>query len=58
MESMASLSDWLAQTSLSHAIAESGWAVPTLQSFHIMAVAVVFSSVVMLDFRLAGITGK
>lgn len=58
MESMASLSDWLAQTSLSHAIAESAWAVATLQSFHIMSVAVVFSSVMMLNFRLAGITGK
>jgi hypothetical protein len=57
MESMTPISDWLAQTSLSQVIAESAWAVPTLQSIHIMSVAVVFSSVMMLDLRLAGITG-
>lgn len=57
MESMTSISDWLAETSLSHAIAESGWAVPLLQSIHILSVAAVFSAVMMLDFRLAGITG-
>jgi hypothetical protein len=35
MVSMTPISEWLAQTSLSQAIAGSAWAVPTLQSIHI-----------------------
>ena len=58
MESMAPFSQWLASTSLSHALDVSTWAVPVLQSIHIMAVATVFASVMMLDFRLAGIVGR
>ena len=58
MESMASIAAWLAQTSLSHTLAESSWAVPALQSIHIMSVAVVLSSVMMLNVRLAGFIGR
>ena len=58
MESLAPVSGWLEQTSLSHALAETAWAVPLLQSIHILSVAVVFSSVMLLNVRLAGFAGK
>ena len=58
MELMVPTAAWLAQTSLSRSLAENSWAVPTLQSIHIMSVAVVLSSVMMLDVRLAGFIGR
>jgi hypothetical protein len=45
-------SRWLAATSLSHTIQTTGWVIPTLQTIHILSVAVVFSSAVLVDLRL------
>jgi len=58
MVSMASISFWLEHTSLNHALSVNSWAVPALQIIHIVSVAIVFSSAAMLDFRLAGVTGR
>jgi hypothetical protein len=53
MEALLSgLSKWLAATSLSHTIQTVGWIIPTLQTIHILCVALVFSSAVLVDFRL------
>ena len=52
------ISDWLAATRLSMAVASHAWAVPSLQSVHILSVAIVMSSVAMLDLRLAGFIGR
>lgn len=46
------LSSWLAATSLSHTIQTAGWIIPTLQTIHILAVAVLFSSAILMDLRL------
>jgi hypothetical protein len=46
------LSSWLGATSLSHTIQTAGWIIPTLQTIHILAVAVLFSSAVLMDLRL------
>src|ERR1700692_5111707 len=46
------LSKWLAATPLSHTIQTAGWIIPTLQTIHILSVAVVFSSAVLVDLRL------
>jgi hydrogenase-4 membrane subunit HyfE len=48
--------DWLAATPLSQTFADAGWFVPTVQSFHILSIAVVVTTVLMLDFRLLRIT--
>lgn len=45
-------SDWLAATSLSQLFAGLGWFVPTVQTFHILSIAVVVTTLGMLDFRL------
>jgi hypothetical protein len=46
------LSRWLAATALSHTIQTTGWIIPTLQTIHILAVAVVFSAAVVVDLRI------
>ena len=43
---------WLAATPLSHAIQTAGWIIPTLQTIHILSVAVVFSSAILVDLRI------
>lgn len=49
--------DWLAATPLSQVIQNVGWVIPTVQSIHILAIAVVASAVVALDARLLGLSG-
>jgi len=44
-------SKWLAATPLSHTIQTSGWVIPTLQTVHILCVAVLFSSAMLVDLR-------
>ena len=46
------LSGWLAATLLSHTIQTAGWIIPTLQTMHILAVAVLLSSAILMDLRL------
>ncbi len=55
MTSAAVLSDfskWLAATALSHTIQTTGWVIPMLQTIHILCVAVVFSSAILVDLRI------
>ena len=46
------LSSALAATALSHIIQTTGWIIPALQTVHILAVAVLFSSAILMDLRL------
>jgi len=46
------LSKWLGATALSGGIQTIGWVVPTLQSIHILGVAVLFSSAILVDLRV------
>lgn len=55
MEVMQQLSDRLAGSDASIAISSAGWVIPTVQSVHILAIAVLMSSVAMLNLRLAGL---
>ncbi|WP_144957959.1 DUF6644 family protein [Pseudomonas oryzihabitans] len=54
---MSSLSviDWLYATPVSSGIRDLLWVVPTVQSVHILAIAVIFGSAVISDLRLAGV---
>jgi hypothetical protein len=49
---LSEFSKWLAATPLSHAIQTAGWIIPTLQIIHILSVAVVFSSAILVDLRI------
>jgi hypothetical protein len=53
-----SFADWLAATSLSQAFQDHAWVIPTSQSIHILAVSVVFASVLMINLRLLGIVTR
>ncbi len=43
---------WLAATPLSNTIQIAGWIIPALQTVHILCVAILFSSVVLVDLRI------
>jgi magnesium-transporting ATPase (P-type) len=49
--------DWLAGTSLSNLFSTTEWFVPTIQTIHILAIAVVVTLLAMLNVRLLRMTG-
>ena len=53
--SMTSFSDWLYATQFSTALRETTWAIPNLQTIHIIAIAVVIGSAIATELRMAGI---
>ncbi|HTW38106.1 MAG TPA: DUF6644 family protein [Steroidobacteraceae bacterium] len=50
--------NWLSNTPVSLAIQDALWVIPTVQTVHILAIATVMASVVMVDFRLLGVAGR
>ncbi len=58
MSLAADFCDWLVQTRPSLVVQSVGWIIPTVQSIHILGVAVVMASVVMVALRLVGLTGR
>ncbi len=44
--------DAVGQTPLSQTLQNVGWLIPTIQSIHILALAVVFTSAAIVDLRL------
>jgi hypothetical protein len=49
---LIAFSKWLGSTELSHTIQTVTWIIPTLQTIHILCVAIVFSSAVLVDLRI------
>jgi hypothetical protein len=47
---------WLAGTAASDVIQKTLWVIPVMQTIHILGVAMVFSSVVMIELRVLGTT--
>lgn len=50
--------NWLSNTPLSMVIQDTTWIIPSVQSVHILAIATVMASILMLNFRLLGVTGR
>jgi uncharacterized protein DUF6644 len=48
---------WIEETRLSQTIQVTKWIVPTVQTVHILAIAVVAGSVLMINLRLIGVLG-
>lgn len=46
---------WIGQTQLNQWLQVTKWVVPTVQTIHILTIAVVASSVLMIDLRLIGV---
>jgi hypothetical protein len=55
VHSLQSFCKWLASTSPSQAIQTTEWIIPATQTVHIVAVAAVVTSALMIDLRLFGI---
>jgi hypothetical protein len=55
---VSEFSDWLAATRLSQTFQDAAWFVPLVQTVHIMSIAVVMTSIGMIDFKLLGIGGR
>jgi hypothetical protein len=49
---------WIDQTALSQIIQTKAWIVPTVQTIHILAIAVVMTSALMIDLRLIGVLSR
>ena len=58
MHALDSFCGWLQQTAASQAIQTTDWAVPAVQTVHILLVAAVATSALMLDMRLLGIGAR
>jgi uncharacterized protein DUF6644 len=50
--------NWLVTTPPSIALASASWVVPTMQIIHIVAIAVLFSAVLMVGLRVMGWAGQ
>ena len=48
---------WISNTPLSIWIGGHFWAIPIIQTLHILAIAAAFGSVLMINMRILGITG-
>ena len=55
---VARFSDWLSLTPVSMFLQTVEWIIPMVQSIHILAIAIVMSSVIMVDLRLLGLVGQ
>ena len=53
---MEGIANWLAVTAASEFIQKTLWIIPVMQTIHILCVAMVFSSVVMIELRVLGFT--
>jgi hypothetical protein len=53
---MEEFAQWLATTHASAVVQKTLWLIPLMQTIHIICVALVFSSVVMIEFRILGYT--
>jgi uncharacterized membrane protein SirB2 len=53
-----SFCEWLSNTSVSLTIQTVMWIIPAVQTLHILCVAIVMSSMAMLDLRLIGVAGR
>ena len=57
LHSLDGFCNWLGATSTSQTLQTVGWIIPAVQTVHILAVAAVVSSALILDLRLLGLRG-
>lgn len=55
---MQAFCDWLSNTRISLTIQTVLWIIPAVQTVHILCIAIVMSSMAMLDLRLMGVAGR
>jgi hypothetical protein len=55
---MAELSERIYAAPISEYFRDAGWLVPTVQSIHIIAIALLVGSSILVDLKLAGVTAR
>jgi len=55
LEMLYSISEWLTHTGASQGIRNVAWIVPATQSVHILAIAAVMGTIVLIDLRVLGL---
>lgn len=50
--------EWLSATYMSQRIQDISWIIPTVQTIHIVSIAIVMTSMAMLDLRIMGLAGR
>jgi hypothetical protein len=55
---MQDFAEWLAGSAISHDLQVAGWIIPLSQSLHILAIAMLVSSMVLIDLRILGVAAK
>jgi uncharacterized membrane protein SirB2 len=56
--SIREFSNWLAATPASAEIQNVSWIIPTVQTIHILSIAIVMSSVLLIDLRVLGVISR
>jgi hypothetical protein len=58
LRSLDAFCDRLSQSAVSQAIQTTEWVIPAVQTVHILAVAAVVSSILLVNLRLIGVHGR
>ena len=58
LHALAPFCTWLAATPVSQTIQGVGWVIPAVQTVHILCVAAVMVSVLLIDLRLLGVAAR
>lgn len=58
LSTLRAFGEWLATTSLSATIQNVSWIIPTVQTIHIICVAIVISATFLVDLRILGLFSR
>jgi hypothetical protein len=58
LSTLRAFGEWLATTSLSNIIQNVSWIIPTIQTIHIVCVAIVISGTFLVDLRILGLFAR
>jgi hypothetical protein len=58
LSTLRAFAEWLAETDLSNTIQNVSWIIPTVQTVHIVCVAIVISATFLVSLRVLGVFGR
>jgi hypothetical protein len=58
LSTLRAFGEWLASTSASNTIQNVAWIIPTVQTIHIICVAIVISATFLVDLRILGLFAR
>jgi hypothetical protein len=58
LSDLHNFAEWIATTAMSNTIQNVSWIIPTVQTVHIVCVAIVISAVFLVDLRILGVFAR